>query len=61
MIIAYAYEAALHCPDCAYERFGENLENAIDNEGNEVTPIFSWNELHIDGPDSCDDCFEIFD
>lgn len=60
MIVAYAYEAALHCPSCSYKRFGEILEGAIDNEGNLVTPVFVWQTNDYVG-ECCDDCFEVFE
>lgn len=46
-ILGWAYEADLHCYDCAEKRFGvKKLENgdAKDSEGNEVHPIFASNE-----------------
>jgi hypothetical protein len=43
--IAYTYEADYHCEDCAYERFGKDEHGditGIDNEGNEIGAVFSW-------------------
>lgn len=58
-VIGWAYEADLHCWDCAIGRFpvldyddGTLIE---DNEGNEVTPVFSIEE---GGPFNCGDCHE---
>lgn len=47
-VLAYAYDADVHCLDCTGERFG-NPEHAVDSEGNEPTPLFagqSDRELH---------------
>lgn len=58
-IIGYAYEAALHCPQCTERRFTAlrllPFENVADREGSEVTPIYDIYE----GADGvcCDDCF----
>lgn len=57
-VVGYAYEADVHCVDCAVKRFagGSGLElpdNVIytDEEGNEVSPIFN-------GEDAYEDCGE---
>ena len=55
-IVAYTYEADVHCLDCARARFvgvtmaaGEELDehgialSATDNEGNPVHPVFAVN------------------
>ena len=47
--IAYQYEADLHCPSCAEERFGRGpyghiAENSTDREGNPVSIIAPWDE-----------------
>ena len=44
-VVGYAYEADLHCVECATVRFGQALDQwpkprPNDNEGNEVSPIF---------------------
>lgn len=58
-IVGYTYEAGLHCPDCAKERFGLEdhgkwvREDATDREGNEVHPLFSWD---LEQPDHCETC-----
>ena len=56
-VIGYAYEAALHCPDCAMKRFP--LINTgfpyHDRECNEVHPLFIWDESSDSG-DYCDEC-----
>lgn len=46
-IIAYTYEADFHCYDCTLDRFGiggDIPDNAKDNEGNSVHPVFSTDE-----------------
>lgn len=45
--IAYTYDADQHCPDHAAERFGTDEHGNVygtDTEGNEVHPVFSWEE-----------------
>jgi len=59
MVIAYVYEASLHCPKCAEKRFGRALQNpeTRDAEGNPLGAVFAWNTL----PEElayCDDCME---
>jgi hypothetical protein len=67
-IVAYTYEAAMHCPCCAYKRFhtaivknsdqhGVNLD-AVDREGNLVTPVFAIDEGWQG--EACDTCFTPF-
>lgn len=54
-IVAYAYEAAMHCPSCAEQRFGaEALTNPAtrDSEGNPITPLFAGN---VEKAETCDD------
>ena len=56
-IIAYTYEADIHCPSCAELRFDrEELAHglATDHEGNEVHPVFSTDEIQEDTV--CGDC-----
>jgi hypothetical protein len=69
-LIGYAYDAALHCVACTLDRFPETRhkegcdctecdENglpyeAIDSEGNPLSPIFVSTEL--EPHDCCDDC-----
>ena len=43
-VIGYAFEADTHCPACTLERF-PRIEGARDNEGNDVHPIFSTDEI----------------
>ena len=57
-VIGYAYEADIHCLDCARARF-PNPDQATDNEGNEVHPVFLGDEF--DTPPVCVDCFEPLD
>ncbi len=64
-IIAYAYEAALHCPRCTARAF-EVTATALptwtcrDRDGNEATPIYSWQQEEYVG-ECCDDCFTEFE
>ena len=72
-IIAYTYEADVHCIDCTNKRFGATPTYRIhrDNEGNLVHPVFStdeWQELDegflAENPTQylvCGDCHEIID
>ena len=57
-IIAYAYNAALHCPDCTLKYYSANhlkhLEGRKDEDGNVITPVFSSNDLPEES--CCDDC-----
>ena len=52
-IIGYAYNAAMHCPDCAHAA-GMDREDAIDGEGNGVAAAFASGEDWQD--ECCDDC-----
>ncbi|MCG2767431.1 MAG: hypothetical protein L6435_03495 [Anaerolineae bacterium] len=54
-VVGWAYEADLHCRECASKRFGEELEikEMIDREGNPVHPLF-LDETQQD--DACGDC-----
>lgn len=58
-IAAWAYDADLHCTECAEKRFGHYLntlpEALEDREGNAVTPVYcnQWDE---DLPCCCVDC-----
>ena len=60
-IIGYAYEADTHCVNCTEKRFKTkdlDPETPIeDNEGNEIHPMFPWEEhgyYTCDGDDECD-------
>ncbi len=65
-IIGWAYEADMHCPDCAAARFGNYITNGlygvwadvtpVDREGNEIRPFYSIDE-GSDAGDYCGDCF----
>jgi hypothetical protein len=60
---AYSYDAALHCPDCAYDRFGDGYNEAdtVDSEGNSLGVVFDTDEIGTDSEDGkeyCDDCHE---
>lgn len=64
-IIAWTYEADIHCPDCARKRFGDAIDNGsdadhdgpppTDNEGNEVHPMFASDETDPQG-ETCGTC-----
>ena len=68
-IIAYTYEADVHCVECAKKRFASSLgiyppartdRNGIgydqeDAEGNEVRPVLSTDEQSLEPP-HCGDC-----
>ena len=57
--VAYYYEAAVHCPDCAADRFGDSLDNpdTVDNEGNSLGVAAPWDEMPESG-EYCNDCGE---
>lgn len=60
--IGYTYEADYHCPDCTEKRFGgwkgsNRWIEGVDNEGNEIHPVYSWDEGNEAG-DYCGDCGE---
>lgn len=68
--IAYTYEAAHHCPGCAFERFGMDEhgfvpEDATDGEGNPIGAVAPWDEWQaFDGePETlaCDTCGGVID
>lgn len=60
-IIGFAYEADLHCVDCAMDRFGSDITVDIangwpkDNDGNGIHPIF-YREEHDPAGEYCGDC-----
>lgn len=64
-IIAYTYEAGIHCPACAIARFGGEpghtwvLEDAVDREGNPVHPVFAIDEMDED--EACATCGEVIE
>lgn len=76
-VIGYAYDADVHCVDCATEKFGDALdaEDTEDSEGNPLHPIFASEEGPEHGSrcgdcseeiipawcDGCDDCVEGLD
>lgn len=53
--VAYTYEADVHCPECTKERFGKDLDNATDSEGNQVHPVAPWDEMSPEG-EYCGTC-----
>lgn len=61
-IEAWAYEADIHCPTCARERFGRSLDDCdtVDREGNTLSPIYSWDWSEFgSGMVACGDCHDI--
>lgn len=52
-VIAYAYEADIHCADCAAKRFPTG--HGTDREGNEIHPVFDTDEQDASGV-YCGDC-----
>ena len=61
-IIAYTFEAAMHCPDCTLARFrgetGTQDEHGvalfpIDREHNPVRPVFVTDEISETNCDTC--------
>lgn len=56
-IRCWAYDADIHCNICKHKRFGDDAY-AKDSEGNEIHPVFSWDELDTEYPVCCGDCFE---
>lgn len=66
-IIAYAYDADYHCPDCTVDRFREQARNrdkldekgvpylARDSEGNHVHPVFDT-DGEVPPATCCCDC-----
>jgi hypothetical protein len=74
-VIAYTYEADIHCIDCTrkrYESGGFNgIYDSLDNEGNLIHPLFDtdeWQELDesfiAENPIqylACGDCHEVIE
>jgi hypothetical protein len=62
--VAYAYDAALHCPECARERFGTCPDGWIacpdhgaeDRESNAPGAVFPWDSMPCHS--ACADCGE---
>jgi polyferredoxin len=54
-IVAYTYDAGIHCPDCA-RADGMAKKGAIDSEGNDVHPVFASD--YTDSDQCCEDCGE---
>jgi hypothetical protein len=73
-IIAYTFEADVHCPACTYKRFGPGYSSntplpgfadecgvpyhAVDREGNSVHPVFDIDEDPDGSLTHCGDCRE---
>lgn len=61
-LVAYTYEADIHCPNCAYDRFGDSLYNVTppfptDREGNDIHAVYAGDEILLDHS-TCGDCFD---
>lgn len=64
-VVGYAYEADIHCPGCARERFPdgnldahhEDLDCPKDSEGDPVTPVFADSDTP-DAGEFCGTCGE---
>lgn len=61
-IRAWTYEADVHCPACAQERFGPGVtdypwldQEAEDSEGNHPHPVFETDETPEEG-EHCGTC-----
>lgn len=69
-IIAYTFEADVHCPACTHERFPADSfteylpdehdvgTQAIDREGNPIHPVFDIDEDPDGSFTHCGDCHE---
>lgn len=56
-ILAYIYEADVHCPDCTKGRFPTvTIEECTDREGNIVNPVFSSDSDFLIDHAFCGDC-----
>jgi hypothetical protein len=64
-LLCYTYEADHHCEACTDKRFPGIPEDAVDNEGNVIGAVFSWDEWHQGtGEDetlACSDCGGVLD
>ena len=56
-IVAYSYDAAIHCVECTMNKFNNNPDNAEDSEGNPIHPVFASDEGWEN--DCCDDCSKL--
>lgn len=61
-VVAYTYDADIHCVDCTLNRFPQlrSIVNdyATDSEGNDVNVVFSSD---YEGGDHCGTCHESID
>lgn len=57
-VLGYAYEADMHCLDCARKRFGPALEDpdTEDSEGNKLSPLFVSS---VEQEEVCGDCLQV--
>ena len=58
-IVAYTYEADIHCVNCPQQRFGDDVHDdvntPVDREGNPVHPVFITDEITINHCNACSD------
>lgn len=58
-IVAWVYDADVHCLECAMKRFGENIERLnplpYDREGNHISPVFETDEIELSACGTCND------
>lgn len=65
-VVAWTYDADVHCPDCAGERFAGQWDfdwtdpdaPTRDSEGNVPCPVFSSD---YEGGETCGDCHTVID
>lgn len=62
-VVGFAYEADLHCVDCAIGRFGPDImgqdpAEPEDDEGNPISPVFDGEDAYSEdgAPYCCGDC-----
>ena len=61
-IEAWVYDAEVHCPDCALQRFGNSLADVdtVDREGNPLGTLYSWDWTEFGSSMvACGDCHDI--
>lgn len=56
-IVGWTADADTYCTDCAERRYGPDREGRLDNEGNEIQPIFAIDSDGWRGA-TCRDCEE---
>lgn len=58
-IVAWTYDAAIHCDDCARKRFhfDADVTTDTDSDGNDVHPVFA-SDYEYQNDDTCGTCRE---